>query len=454
MHDGTRIGADALGFAMELTWADVPEAARYWARRCTLDLIAVAAAGHGTELGRIARGHAAGQFGAGEAAARLWFDGRQVSPAGAALANGLTIDAIDAHDGWRPCKGHAGCGLLPAILAFAEAEGDADGEEFLTRVVIGYEIACRAGAALHATVPDYHTSGAWVTVACAALGARAMGLGRVRAREAMGIAEYHGPRSQMMRCIDHPTMVKDGSGWGAMAGVSAAYLAREGFTGAPAITVEAPEAAGFWADLGQSWLITEQYFKPIPVCRWAQPAVFAAMSLAEAEGVTAAEIDRIEVRAFHEAVRLATRHPATTEHAQYSLPFPLAAGLVKGRLGPAEVTRGLDDPEIAGLADRVDLIEDDRYNATFPEKRESAVSFVMRDGRRLESGTREAPGDPEAPFSEAELDAKFRAYAEPLLGTTRTEALRHSVLGLETGGVGALLDQLCPPVGQSVRRAE
>ena len=29
----------------------------------------------------------------------------------------------------------------------------------------------------------------------------------------LGIAEYHGPRSQMMRCIDHPTMLKDGAGW-------------------------------------------------------------------------------------------------------------------------------------------------------------------------------------------------------------------------------------------------
>ena len=54
----------------------------------------------------------------------------------------------------------------------------------------------------------------------------------------MGIAEYHGPRSQMMRCMDHPTMVKDGSGWGAMCGVSAARMAKAGFTGAPALTLQ------------------------------------------------------------------------------------------------------------------------------------------------------------------------------------------------------------------------
>ena len=448
MDDTAKIGADTLDFLHDLRWRDVPEPARYWAKRCVLDLIAVAAAGHGTDLGRIVRGHAAAQFGAGERGARLWFDGRTMSPAGAALANGMTIDAIDAHDGWRPSKGHAGCGLLPAALAFAEAEGREDGAEFLTGIALGYELACRAGAALHASVPDYHTSGAWVAVACAALGARAMGLDRERTREAMGIAEYHGPRSQMMRCIDHPTMVKDGSGWGAMAGVSAAYLARDGFTGAPAITVEAPEVAAYWADLGAKWLIAEQYFKPIPVCRWAQPAVFAAMTLAETHGVRGADVEKVEVEAFHAAVRLATRHPATTEQAQYSLPFPLAAGLVLGSVGPETVTgAALRDPEIASLADRVEMREGDYFNAQFPAKRISAVTLVLKDGRRLESGPQEAPGDPETPLSEAELDAKYRRYMAFRVAEERSERVRTAVLALETAGVGALLAALCPAAG-------
>jgi 2-methylcitrate dehydratase PrpD len=80
-------------------------------------------------------------------------------------------------------------------------------------------------------------------------------LDRAQTREAIGIAEYHGPRGQMMRLVDQPTMVKDGSGWGTMAGVSAAYLAAEGFTGAPAVTVEGDDAADLWDDLGQTWRI-------------------------------------------------------------------------------------------------------------------------------------------------------------------------------------------------------
>ncbi len=93
--------------------------------------------------------------------------------------------------------------------------------------------------ALHATAADYHNSGAWNALACAAIVARALRLSPRAIEHALGIAEYQGPRGLMMRCIEHPTMGKDGSGWGAMTGVSAGLLAAEGFTGAPAEVVHA-----------------------------------------------------------------------------------------------------------------------------------------------------------------------------------------------------------------------
>jgi 2-methylcitrate dehydratase PrpD len=243
--------------------------------RCLTDTLGVAAGGSRTQLSRIIRNHAARQFGGGRAA--IWWDGRDASPAGAALANAMTIDALDAHDGHKLTKGHVGCGVIPALIALMQQEGRTCPHELLTSVVIGYEIGTRAGIALHASAADYHTSGAWIALAAAALGARQLGLTAAQTREALGIAEYHGPRSQMMRCIDHPTMVKDGSGWGAMAGVSAAYLAADGFTGAPAISMEDAALAHLWCDLGDTWRIREQYIKLYPVCRWAQPAVEAVL---------------------------------------------------------------------------------------------------------------------------------------------------------------------------------
>lgn len=418
-------------FVLETRPRDMPAQVMHQARRCLLDLAGVAAAGRRTRLADIIADHATEHFAAGGKAAPILFDGRPASPAGAALAGGMNIDSLDAHDGHRLTKGHAGCGLLPSILAIAAAENLPDGGELLTRLAIGYEIATRAGIALHRSAPDYHTSGAWVALACAALGARALGLDADGLNHAVGIAEYHGPRSQMMRVIDHPTMLKDGSGWGAMAGTSAAYLAASGFTGAPAITVADEALADIWADLGARWCIMEQYFKPWPVCRWAQPAVEATLDVVGDQAIAPETIDRIEIRTFHEACRLAVRKPADTEQAQYSLPFPVAAAAMRGRLSPQEVMEdGLRDPEILSLSARVELIEDEAMNAAFPAKRFAQATIITKSGERFASDVTPARGDPENPLSDEAIEEKFRAYCLPVLGSERTGRLHGAIMGL------------------------
>ena len=404
-----------------------------------LDLTGVLAAGWRTELSRIARDIAVEQFGG---AGAVPLDGRPASPSGAAMAVAFTIDALDAHDGYKPAKGHAGCASLAAALA-TSPPGES-GPGFMARLVLGYEIGCRAGTALHATASDYHTSGAWMAIACAAIASRALGLDADRTREAMGIAEYHGPRSPMMRCIDHPTMVKDGSGWGALSGVSAAALAARGFTGAPAELLGV--AAGHWHDLGTRWLVAEQYVKPEPVCRWAQPAVHAALALRAEHGVEPAAIEAIEVASFAEAVRLVARHPRTTEEAQYSLPYPVAAALARGTVGPDEIAGdALRDPIIGALADRVTMRERPGLSALFPARRVAEVTLRLRDGRTFASGPTEARGDPEAPLGADAIRGKFRRYAEPVLGRERTDAVGRCVEGLWDGEAGELVRLLRDP---------
>ncbi|WP_343115671.1 MmgE/PrpD family protein [Ostreiculturibacter nitratireducens] len=439
-------------FLHGLRFGDIPEPVIERTRYLLLDLIGVAAAGTTTDMSRIIRDHAAGMFGPGSRRTRLMFDGRAVSPAGAALAGGISIDSMDGHDGHKLTKGHAGCGVLPSVLAYFDAEGLSDEREFLTQMAIGYEVATRAGIALHRTACDYHTSGAWVAIAAAALGARTLGLGEAATREAIGIAEYHGPRSQMMRCIDYPTMVKDGSGWGAMAGVSAAYLAASGFTGAPAITVEAPDVADLWGDLGSTWRVMEQYIKCFPVCRWAQPPLQAVLNLRAAHGLSSDQVERIEVETFHQSVRLACRSPKTTEEAQYSTSFPTAAGMVRGRVGTEEVSEAaFSDPEILRLSEGMVFTERDDFNAAFPARRLAEVTLVLKDGRRLASGVTEARGDPEAPLPAEEMVEKYRGLAEPVLGAERSGRLEAAVLGLGISsgadrGVASLLSDVFEPL--------
>lgn len=435
-------------FISSFSLRDAPDEVVRAAKRSLLDLIGVAAAGSRLPASRIARTVAHTQFGG--AGAGFLFDGRRASAAGGALANATTIDGFDAHDGHPLTKGHAGCGVLAGLLAFA-GDGEAiSGAEALAHLIVGYEIAIRAGIALHASAREYHTSGAWVSLGVAAIGARLLGLDAAATREALGIAEYNGPRSPMMRCIDHPTMVKDGSGWGAMVGVVAARLAREGFTGAPAATVEEEAHRDLWSDLGTRWRIREQYFKAYPVCRWAQPAIEAAAQLKREHAVAAGEIASIVVRTFTEASRLHVAAPGSTDEAQYSLPFPLAAYLVRGRLGPDEIDGAiLADEAVLRLSRAVELVDDPRWSALFPTERWAEVDFVLRDGRRLRSQPAVARGSAENPLSDAELRGKFNVLMEAGGVGGRAARIENFVGDIETAPSLAPLLRLvtAPPEG-------
>ena len=433
---------DALKYIHSLQFPDLPGDVRLRAELCLLDLIGVAIAGSGTRLSRIIRDHAASQFGGPHA---MLFDGRNASAAGLALAGGMTIDALDGHDGFNPAKGHIGCGLFPAALALSLETSVTDGAEFLTTIAIGYELGSRLALALHATAPDYHTSGAWVAVAAAATGARLLKLDTAQTAHALGIAEYHGPRSQMMRCIDAPTMVKDGSGWGAMAGVSAALLAQDGFTGAPALTITDPPE--IWSDLGTRWLISEQYFKPYPVCRWAQAPVEAALTLRRQHNLSGADIVAIRVETFHESTRLATAEPKTTEEAQYSTSFPTAVALARGSLTAADIgDDALQDPEILRLSRAMTMTEDDHANARFPNYRTARVSLTLKDGTELQSDWHEPRWDAQHPPSEAELRTKYHDFADAALGRDRADAIENALQSLPKNGLAPLTALIAQPI--------
>jgi 2-methylcitrate dehydratase PrpD len=309
---------------------------------------------------------------------------------------------------------------------------------------MSYEIALRAGIALHTTVCDYHTSGAWNALGCAAITARRLKLNEAQTRHALGIAEYHGPRSQMMRVIDDPTMLKDGSGWGAMAGVSAGMMAHGGFTGAPAITVEAGEVAHLWNDLGERWHITGQYFKPYAVCYWAQSPIAGALKIQTEHGLTPGSICRIRVTTFREAVALDWVKPNTTEEAQYSVPFPVASALMGGNLGPAQlVGEALHNPAILNLAERVELVEDPALSARFPHERVARVTIETTDGRAFDSGEMTPRWDTAAAHSDAALREKFRWLAGAALPPARADELDEMLWTCETlAEVGPLAERL------------
>ena len=412
---------------------DFPAAVLETASYLFLDTLGIAAAAGPMEAGVIVRDVAALLYGSGDErhSARMLFDGRRVSVAGAAYAAATQTDNLDGHDGYSPTKGHIGVAVVPALAALAQVRPDLTGPEALAALVIGYEVAGRAGIALHATVSDYHTSGAWNALGVAALAARLRRLTPDQLRQALGIAEYHGPRSQMMREIAHPTMLHDGSGWGALAGVSAAILAERGFTGAPAATMKAPEAARHWHDLGAFWQVGHQYIKPYPICRWSHAAIDATRMLCRDNNIAPEQIARIHVNSFRYATDLFRGMPDTTSKAQYSLPFAVAVMAVHGRIGLEHISgAGLADPTVAALVKRITVAEAERHSARFPQGRWADVRIWTTDRRIFHSGDVHARGGPEAPFSRVDIIDKYMEFAAPVLGRSRTAALQDGILGL------------------------
>ncbi|MEM1238016.1 MAG: MmgE/PrpD family protein [Pseudomonadota bacterium] len=403
----------------------IPDDALRHTSTLLIDTLGVAAGATRLEVGHIARDYAADfHLATPGNTAPMLFDGRIASQPGAAWALATQIDNLDGHDGLMETKGHIGCAVVPALCALAERSPDLSGPDALRAMAMSYEFAARAGLALHDTVSDYHTSGAWNALGVAALACRLAGSDAETLRHAVGIAEYHGPRSQMMREIDNPTMLHDGSGMGALVGLNAAFLAGRGFTGAPAITVEAADVAKFWDDLGTRWTVAENYVKPYPICRWAHAAIDAVRQVMDDHGLTHTDIAAIKIRTFDEAARLFAEMPASTTEAQYSMHFAVATMVRYRDLAPRHIEgASLSDPEVAAILPRISVETGEEHNARFPAGRWSDVEITLHDGRVLASGDTPASGGPGAWRSDADVEAKVLSFCDGVLSDTRAKAI-------------------------------
>ncbi|HEY8368932.1 MAG TPA: MmgE/PrpD family protein [Thermodesulfobacteriota bacterium] len=435
-------------FALGVRFADLPAAVQAQALRCVLDLLGSAVAGSLTPVARIAATYARAAHGPGGATI-IGTDGGS-TPVGAALANGFAASALDIDDGYRPVKGHPGAVVLPAVLAAAE-QTRASGQEFLTALVVAYEVAMRAGLVLHPLYGFYHGTGAWGPVGAAAGAARLLRLTPDQTWHALGIAEFHAAMTPEMRSVDYPSMLKDGIGWGAMVGLASAGLAAAGFTGIPSLFDAAPEGAALLGGLGRDYLILDLYFKPYPCCRWAQPAVEGALAAAAALGARGDDIARVTVYTFEAATHLRVVAPRTTEEAQFSLPWPVACALLGGTVTPADVLdAALEDAARRRLAARVAIVEDPDLSRQFPARALARVEVETADGRRAASGVVAARGDADAPPADAELREKFHRLADPVLGADGARSLAAAIEDLpEAESLDRLLERLRVPAPAS-----
>lgn len=375
--------------------------------------------------------------------------GTTAFPALAAWINGSASHTVEFDDIFRDAVYHPGCPVIAAALAVAE-DLDRSGRDFLAAVTVGYEISTRIGAAVQPSHYRYfHTTGTAGIFGGAAAAAALLAPGDADVmRHALGTAGTFA--SGLQQAFRSDTMTKPlHAGHAAQVGVTCAQAAAAGVTGAADIL---EGDAGFgaamskdprWevatAGLGETYNITRITQKNHGCCGHAFAAIDAALAL-RARGATADRVRSVEIASYQATLDVAGNpEPRTAAEAKFSTQYVVAHALTHGsvRLGAFEPGR-LADPGLRALMRRISLTGDAELTAKFPGQRASRVAIKLDDGQRLEHFAPYRKGDPEAPLTDADIDAKFAELVAPVLGVARSDQLREMLWILEKLDVSEL----------------
>jgi 2-methylcitrate dehydratase PrpD len=447
------IELDALAaFAAGLSHDRLPPAVRERARLVLADSVGAALAGMRAPEVRALADHAAR---AGPGPATLIGHGARVAPDLACLVHGTAGVTLELDEGHAHARGHAAVHAVWPALALGEAAG-APGRDVLAAMVAGYEVAARVGVACRLR-PAVHPFGAWGVLGAAAVAAWFRRLDARATREALELAASYAITPSFRTATQGATVRNTYPGVVNRLGLLAVELQGLGFRGERGgvrtafgeILGEAflPEAL---ADgLGERWEILRGYFKVHSACRYTHAAVDALLELCAEQEVRAAAVARVEVATYDAAARLADPCPETPLAARFSVPYVVAATLVRRSAGPEAFEAGaLRDPEIRRLAGVVEVVEDPALTAMTPARRPARVTLVLADGRRLTRTVVGSRGDPDRPLGPADVARKFAELAGPTLGPARASRAWEALLGLEAA---ARLDDLLRQLGPAAR---
>lgn len=393
--------------------------------------------------------------------AAVFGDAARYTPAGAALVNGALAHSLDFDDTHAAGSLHPGAPVIPAALAAAEIAG-ATGAELIAGIVAGYEATNRIALALPAGA--HYDRGFHPTATCGAFGgavaaSRVFGLDAKGIEDALGIALSQAAGS--LQFLANGAWTKRFQvGWSAMAGLTAAMLAREGFRGAAQALegkhgflhayAPSPTPDRVLEDLGTVFELMHTAVKPYPSCRYGHAAIDAAIALRAEHGLKADEISKVTVHLPAKGMLLIGEpaakkaEPANVVDGQFSGPFVVASALATGAMG-WESYALLEDATVRALARRVSCIQDNEIEAEFPKNMSGRTTVETARG----TFTRKVvvpKGEPDNFMSDAELAAKFHGLADAILSRPKAEQLAEAILALERAKDVTALTRLAGPV--------
>ena len=428
-----------------LSYEDLPEATVRMTKACILDWLGVAMRGSQEQPAKLLRRQVARPEDATGEATVLDVKTGRASAMNAAFCNGAASHTLDFDDLHNPSIVHIATVVIPAAFAVAEREKKS-GKELLAAVAGGYELTARVGESV---MPEsyyyWHTTGTTGTFGAAAAAGMLLGLNADEMNNALGNA---GTQSAgLWEFVAEGAMSKPlHTGKSAYGGVLAAYLAKDGFTGAQNILegpkgfcramTTVPHFEKLTEGLGQSFKIDENSFKPYPCCKHSHAAIYAAQTLCKDEAIASEDIDEVIIRCNSIVDSLINNpDPKTPYGGKFSIQYCVAEVILRGQVSlesfsPEELT----NTELRTFMERVKVIFDDEIQKIYEADHSKLVSKViikLKNGRSVEMLVEYPKGDPENPMSWEESVSKFKSLTEPIWGEKTAGNLVALIDGLE-----------------------
>lgn len=377
----------------------------------------------------------------------VWGTQLRVPAEVAALTNGVAVRYLDYSDNYFSLNGGHPSDIIGGLVALAEERGRS-GRELLEAIVVGYEV----GAAFNDTF--YLRERGWDQTNMTGVAAwggvvRLLGLTQQEAEDALAITVV--PRAGMSQA-----RFGDVAMWKGFAGpdavrfaVYAGKLAEAGvqgpfqpFEGPKGFInqlldghVERPEGLDRLRELQPPTSILLGNIKAWPVGSVSQNAVSAAVALHEqledGEEVTSAKVSTFGV-SITVMGSLEKYRPMTRETADHSLPYAVASALRYGVIDEdTYLPERFTSPEMHDfLQHKLEIVEDPELSARYPREMPARIEIETTHGRSLHVQVDSAPGSVGNPFTDEELEHKFRRISGPVF-EDRTDAVIETVKSLE-----------------------
>jgi 2-methylcitrate dehydratase PrpD len=445
-------GETLAAFAASLDIEAIPPAVLDRAEDLMIDWLGSALAGKGARpVESIAR--FAERMGPSEGPSEVLIHRRGSSPLVAAIANAAASHVVEQDDLHNSSVLHPATVVFPPALAVAQSIG-AGGSELLAAVVAGYEVGVRVGEFLgRSHYRIFHTTGTAGTLAAAAAVGRLLRLDAGQMAHAFGSAgtQAAGLWEFLREAADSKQLH---TAHAASAGLTAAYLAADGFTGARRIFEGAQGmGAAFSRDadparlvdrLGERWALAETSFKFHASCRHTHPAADALLHAMRTNGLVAADIESVTAHVHQGAIDVLgpVVDPQTVHQSKFSMGTVLGLVAIRGSAGLADFDAHWRDADVAAFRDRVAMALDADVDAAYPARWIGKVALRTRDGRTFTSRVDEPKGDPGNPLDRAEIERKaerLAAYRDGASGAEIRRAIARIRALRETPRVGFLL---------------